>query len=220
MMTQWDPNTTIYRDMRLLSGLRRLNPAVSMGSQWPKYLTPDVYCYTRCYRESVLFVGMNRAEPALIEAVETGLPDGEHTDILSQQKFEVENGKLHNLKLEAQQVVVFSHVGDRTRAQTIVRAQLNGVQTQPGDTIVVIGDCPELGNWNVNQGYPLEYINANTWFGEIPFNQSVGKLITYKYVVCRAEHSPLRENVVARRWVIAPEGTVKWRDQWASGRES
>lgn len=32
MMDKWDTETEIYRDIRLLSGLRRLNPAVSMGS--------------------------------------------------------------------------------------------------------------------------------------------------------------------------------------------
>lgn len=44
MMEKWDTDSPIYRDVRLLSGLRRLNPAISMGSQWQKYLTADVYC--------------------------------------------------------------------------------------------------------------------------------------------------------------------------------
>jgi cyclomaltodextrin glucanotransferase len=116
--------------------------------------------------------------------------------------------------------MVISHVGERVKGQTIVRAQLNGVQTQLGEKIVVIGDCPELGNWDIAKAYPLEYINTNTWFGEIPFNESAGKPISYKYVMLREGQSPLRENLVARRWVIANEGTVKWRDKWASGRES
>jgi cyclomaltodextrin glucanotransferase len=84
----------------------------------------------------------------------------------------------------------------------------------------VIGDCPELGNWDIAKAYPLEYINTNTWFGEIPFNESAGKLINYKYVLLREGQSPIRENIVSRRWVIASEGTVKWRDTWSSGRES
>lgn len=54
MMVNWDTNTPLYREIRLLSGLRRLNPAVSLGSQWQKYLTPDVYCYSRRYRDSRL----------------------------------------------------------------------------------------------------------------------------------------------------------------------
>ncbi|HLO48207.1 MAG TPA: alpha-amylase family glycosyl hydrolase [Kamptonema sp.] len=220
MMETWETDTPIYRDMRLLSGLRRLNPAISMGSHWQKYLTPDVYCYVRRYRDSVVFVAMNRGNPVTIESVDTELPDGEHTDVLSRRKFEVKDRMLHNLELDSREVIIFSHVGERVKGQVIVRAQLNSVQTQPGERIVVIGDCPELGNWDISNAYPLEYINTNTWFGEIPFDESAGKLIAYKYVLLREGQSPLRENLVCRRWVLAHEGTVKWRDKWASGRES
>lgn len=220
MMENWDTDSTLYREIRLLSGLRRLNPAVSMGSQWQKYLTPDVYCYVRRYRDSVLFVAMNRGEPVTLEAVDTELPDGEHTCILTREKYEVTNGQLQDLSLDSKQILVFSHVGERIKGQTIVRVQLNGVDTQPGETIVVLGDCPELGNWDIAKAYHLEYINQNTWFGEIPFDESAGKPIAYKYAMLREGQSPLRENLVCRRWVLASEGTVKWRDRWASGRES
>jgi cyclomaltodextrin glucanotransferase len=163
---------------------------------------------------------MNRGEPVKLEAVETELPDGEHTDVLSRRKFEVIDGKLYDFELGSKEVIVISHVGERIKAQTIIRAQLNGVQTQPGEVVVVIGDCPELGNWDIAKACRMEYINTNTWFAEIPFNESVGKAIAYKYALLREDQSPLRENIVARRWVVASEGTVKWRDKWASGRES
>ncbi|MEG5052221.1 MULTISPECIES: alpha-amylase family glycosyl hydrolase [unclassified Microcoleus] len=221
MMEKWDSDSPIYRAVRLLSGLRRLNPAISMGSQWQKYLTPDVYCYVRRYRDSVVFVAMNRGNSVTtIEEVDTELPDGEHTEVLSRRKFEVKDGMLYNLELGSREVMIFSRVGERVKAKTIVRAQLNSVRTQPGERIVVIGDCPELGNWDISKGFPLEYINTNTWFGEIPFNESAGKLISYKYALLREGLSPLRENLVCRRWVLVSEGTVKWRDKWASGRES
>ncbi|MEG3960047.1 alpha-amylase family glycosyl hydrolase [Microcoleus sp. herbarium2] len=220
MMEKWDTDSPIYRDVRLLSGLRRLNPAISMGSQWQKYLTPDVYCYVRRYRDSVVFVAMNRGNSVTLEEVDTELPDGEHTEVLSRRKFEVKDGKLYNLELGSREIMIFSRVGERVKAKTIVRAQLNNVKTQPGEKIVVIGDCPELGNWDIGKGFPLEYINTNTWFGEIPFNESAGKLISYKYALLREGQSPLRENLVCRRWVLVSEGTVKWRDKWASGRES
>lgn len=215
MMENWDMETPVYRDIRLLSGLRRLNPAISLGSQWQKYLTPDVYCYVRRYRENRCFVAMNKGEPVTIELVETDLPDGEHTDVLSRRKFEVKDGCLHNLELGSKEVIIISHVAERVKGQTIVRAQLNGVNTQPGEKIIVIGDCPELGNWDIAKGFELEYINENTWFGEIAFNESAGKLISYKYAMLREGTSPLRENVVGRRWFVASEGTVKWRDAWA-----
>lgn len=220
MMESWDTESPLYRSIRLLSGLRRLNPAISMGSQWQRYVTPNVYSYVRRYRDSRCFVMLNRGEATTIDEVVTDLPDGEHTCVVTHNKYEVKDGKLHNLHLETRGAIVLSHVGERVKGQTIVRVQLNNVQTQPGETIVVMGDCPELGNWDLAKAYPLEYINSNTWFAEIPFNESAGKLINYKYAMLREGRSPLRENLVARRWVIASEGMVKWRDQWASGRES
>lgn len=219
MMESWDPDTEIYRYVRLLSGMRRLNPAIAMGSQWQKYITPDVYCYVRRYRDSVCFVALNRGEAVTVSEVTTDLPDGEHTCVLTRNKYQVQDSKI-NLTLETRGVVVFSHVSDRIKGQTIVRAQLNSIQTQLGDWVVVMGDCPELGNWDLSKAYPLEFVNSNTWFGEIPFNESAGKLINYKYAILREGIAPLRENVVARRWVIASEGTVKWRDTWAPGREA
>lgn len=220
MMENWDTDSEIYRYIRLLSGLRRLNPAISMGSQWQKYITPDVYGYIRRYRDSVCFVLLNRGEAVTIPEVETELPDGEHTCVMTRNKYEVKDGKIYDLQLEERGVIVLSRVGERVKGQTIVRVQLNGVETQPGEIIVVTGDCPELGNWDIARAYPLEYINTNTWFAEIPFNESAGKLISYKYAMWREGRSPLRENLMNRRWVIAKEGTVKWRDTWAPGRES
>ena len=215
MMEKWDTDSTVYRDVRLLSGLRRLNPAISLGSQWQKYVTPDVYCYVRRYRENRCFVAMNRGGAVTLDAVQTDLPDGEHTDVLSRRKYEVKDGCLYNLELGSKEVIIISHVAERVKGQTIIRAQLNGVNTQPGERIIVIGDCPELGNWDIAKGYELEYINENTWFGEIPFEESAGKLISYKYAMLREGQSPLRENLVCRRWFVASEGTVKWRDNWA-----
>ena len=220
MMEKWDTDTDVYRCVRLLSGVRRLNPAVSMGGQWQKYITPDVYIYTRRYRDSVCFVALNRGESVTVSEVETEMPDGEHTCVLTRRKYTVQDGKIQELTLETRDAIVLSHVGERIKAQTIVRAQLNGIQTQPGERVVVIGDCPELGNWELAKAYPLEYINSNTWFGEIPFDESVGRMINYKYVILREGIAPLRENLVSRRWVIAQEGTVKWRDMWSPGRES
>ncbi|MCG8363008.1 MAG: alpha-amylase family glycosyl hydrolase [Pseudanabaenales cyanobacterium] len=217
MMVNWDTDTLIYRSIRRLSGLRRMNPAVSLGGQWPKFVTSDVYCYARRYRDCVCFVAMNRGNAITLEALETDLPDGEHTCILTRCKFEVKDGIIAKLPLAPRKVIVLSHVGERVKGKTIVRLQLNGVNTQPGETVVVTGNCSELGNWDISKAYPLEYINANTWFAEIPFNESVGKLITYKYAIWREGQAPQRENLVARRWVLANEGIVKWRDTWSVG---
>jgi cyclomaltodextrin glucanotransferase len=199
----------------MFSKLRRLNPAVSLGSQVQKYINPDIYCYVRRYRDSRCFVAMNKGNPVTIDVHSTDLEDGEYFCMLTRRRFEVKDSKLLGLALGSKDMIVLSYIGDRVRGQTIVRAQVNGVGTKPGETVVVIGDCPELGNWDISKAYPLEYINANTWFGEIPFNQSAGKAIAFKYALWRKDQEPLRENLVCRRWILANDGIVKWRDTWA-----
>lgn len=215
MMEKWDTDTQIYRDIKALSKLRRINSAVSLGSQVEKYITPDVYCYVRRYRDSRCFVAMNKGNPITIDAIATDLEDGEYICMLTKRFFEVKDGKLFGLQLGSKEMIVLNYIGERVKGKTIARVQVNGLSTQPGESIVVTGNCPELGNWDLSKAYPLEYINSNTWFGEIPFNESAGKAITFKYVLIREKQAPVRENNIGRRWILAPQGTIKWRDTWA-----
>jgi cyclomaltodextrin glucanotransferase len=215
MMTRWNPDTQIYQDLQLFSKLRRLNPAVSLGSQIEKYVTPDVFCYVRRYRDSRCFVAMNKGIDTTIDIPSTDLEDGEYRCILTRRSFEIKQGHLLELHLAAKEMIVLSYVGERVKGQVIARVQLNGIKTQPGETVVVIGDCPELGNWDISKAYALEYINANTWFGEIPFNETAGQPIAYKYALWRENQPPRYENLVCRRWILVNQGTIKWRDAWA-----
>lgn len=175
----------------------------------------------RSYRDYRCFVAINRGNSVIINQVETDLEDGEYICVLSKRFFEVKDGALHNLELGTQDMIVINYLGNRVKGKVIVRAQLNGISTNLGEAIVVTGDCPELGNWDINKAYQLEYINSNTWFGEIPFNESAGKVIAYKYgIVYRDKNGneteiPKRENLVCRQWLLAEEGTVKWQDNWA-----
>ncbi len=54
-------------------------------------------------------------------------------------------------------------------------------------------------------------INPNTWFGEIPFTESSGKAIAYKYALWREKDLPLYEKTISRRWILAERGIVKLR---------
>ncbi len=222
MMEQWETDTPIYRAMRVLSGLRRLNPAVSLGGHWQKYVSSETYAYMRRYRDSRCMVILNCSnEPIVLDELDTELPDREHTCVLTRRKYDVVDGKLLKLELEPKDAIVISHVGERVQGQIIARVQLNGLATAPGEQVVVVGDCPELGGWDINQAYPLEYVNPNNWFAEIPFNESAGRAIAYKYAVIYPDASgnvtrlPAYENLVCRRWLLATEGVVKWRDRWA-----
>ena len=216
MMENWDTNTQLYQDIKLFSKLRRLNPAVSLGAHLEKYLSRDIYCYTRRYRDSRCFVAINKGLPTTIDVKNTDLEDGEYNCIISHRRFEVRDGAISSLHLAEKDVIVLSYVGDRVQGQTLVRVQLNGKATQLGESLVVTGDCPELGNWDIDKSYVLEYINANTWFGEIPFNESAGQAITYKYALVRQNQAPIYENLVCHRWILARQGTLKWQDTWSN----
>ncbi|MGA1621421.1 MAG: alpha-amylase family glycosyl hydrolase [Synechocystis sp.] len=216
MMDNWDDQSPLYQEIRLFSKLRRLNPAVSLGSHLQKYVSADIYCFTRRYRDYRCFVALNRGAAATINVLQTDLEDGEYTCMLTHRSFQVVDGNLLNFSLNPQEMIVLSYFGDRVIGKTIVRAELNGIATQPGETVVVIGDCPELGNWDINHGYALEYITRNLWFGEIPFNESAGKAIAYKYALVREGGQTAYENLTGRRWVLASAGITKWHDRWSA----
>jgi cyclomaltodextrin glucanotransferase len=215
MMERWETDSPLYRMLPQLGKLRRLNPAVSLGSQVEKYITEDVYCYLRRYRDFRCFVALNKGGATTIQVANIDLEDDTYFCPLTRREFEVRNGQLSDLFLNSQEAIVLSYFGNRVEGQTLVRAQLNGYTTQPGEEVVVVGDCPELGNWDIAQAYALEYINDNTWFGEISFNQSAGKAVCYKYAIRRSGGPPTYENLVSRRWILSDRGTVKWRDTWA-----
>lgn len=181
---------------------------IDSGRQKPQLMTRDLFCYTRMYRDSRCFVALNQGERILLEQVTTDLADGTYTCLLTRRQFQVEQGCIHNLELGSKEGIVLSYIGQHVESMVVVKAQINNIATEPGETVVVIGDCPELGEWDLNKAYPLEYINANTWFGEIPFDASAGKLISFKYAIVSQGKAPRYENTTARRWVLPEHGSV------------
>jgi cyclomaltodextrin glucanotransferase len=217
MMEKWDTENPLFKDIHRLSQLRRRNPAIRLGRHKQTYLTPDVYCFARIYRDSRCFVAMNHGGPTTIPDVVSELPDGTHRCVLTGREIKIEGGHAKGVQLGPKEVIVLSVIGKPVRGKVVARAQLNGVNTKPGERIAMTGDCPELGNWDLAQAKPLEYINANTWFGEVPFNESAGTVVSYKYVLLRdatGQNSPQRENQSARRRHLPESGGVKWRDIW------
>ncbi|AGY59900.1 alpha-amylase family glycosyl hydrolase [Gloeobacter kilaueensis] len=215
MMALWDERTPLFRDLHRLSAVRRRNPAVKWGGQWTRYINPDIYAFVRKYRDARCFVALNRSiETVLVEDVLTELPDGTHRCVLSGEDYTIKAGRLEKLELAPRQVVVLSVTGKPVRGRQVARIQLNGIRTRPGEIVAIVGDCPELGNWDRDQAVALEYINENTWLGEVAIKQSADKIISYKYVVLREQGQPIYENRTSRRR-FAPNGTIaKWRDIW------
>jgi cyclomaltodextrin glucanotransferase len=217
MMTKFDTDTPLFLQVQKLTALRQKNIAVQFGSQWTKYLTPDIYCFTRRYAAARCFVALNRGDAALLETVETDLPDGNHVCALTGRSLKVQGGRIAGLELAARSAIVVAVDGAPLKGQAIVRLQINHCSTQPGEIIAVIGDCPELGEWQLGRAYRLEYINDNLWQMGVPFSASAGKIIAYKYVVINEADGSLvsrRENRSTRRRMVPSEGLAKWRDAW------
>ena len=216
MMERWSEDTTAYHFLRRLAPERGKNPAIQWGGLWPKIVERDLYVFVRKYRDSRVLVILNKGPERSIDAIDTELPNGTHECILCGMKIEVREGQANQVKVGSGDAHVFSFVGERVKGKSIVRLQLNGINTLPGDRIMVIGNCPELGEWDLAKGVPLEYVNHNTWFGELVFNESAGKSIAYKHVVIHPhpDMGPGRENRTVRRRPIAEGGVAKWRDEW------
>jgi cyclomaltodextrin glucanotransferase len=213
MMDRWD-DTEATRLTGILARERRHNAAIQLGSQRPKRVERDCFVFTRCYRDSRCLVLLNKGDARRLELEDLELPDGEHRCLLTDATLVVGEGRAA-FDLGPEDARVFAVRGGPVEGTTVIRLQVNAAPTQPGDRLAVIGDCPELGRWDLRHGYELECINSNTWFGDIPFNESAGTAIGYKFVILRGgEEAPWRENRVVRRRLVAPDGFAKWRDRW------
>ena len=217
MMDRWDLDSNLFKQIAILSDLRRKNSSIKWGGQWVKYLTNDIYCFLRRYHDSRCFVAMNRGGSTTINEVLTDLADGSYTCVLTKKIFNIKDGKIFNLQLGPKEIIILSHIGKAVVGKVIVRIQLNGIKTEPGQIVAIIGDCNELGNWSISQAKPLEYINENTWFGEIAFNESCNMRIAYKYVIINNENGsliPIHENCTTHKRLLIDRGVTKWRDTW------
>ncbi|WP_367875355.1 alpha-amylase family glycosyl hydrolase [Luteolibacter sp. Populi] len=214
MMAHWEPTEAI-RLIGILAGERHDNQAIQWGGQWPKFVDADCYVFLRRYRDSRCLVFINKGPARELEVDNLEFPDGEHACLLDGSKIGIRNG-VATIQFPEQSAHVFAVRGEVVDSKVIVRLQVNGAPTQPGDRLAVIGDCPELGNWDLREAYELECVNSNTWFGEVPFDTSAGHPVGYKYVIFSPDENagPQRENRLARRRLLIPEGCAKWRDRW------
>jgi cyclomaltodextrin glucanotransferase len=213
MMEKWDNETRIFQDTRRLSRLRRLNPAVQKGSMITRFLTRNIYVFSRDYMGNTCLVAMNKGGTETIEVPNLTLPDGTYQDLLGGKSLTVVEGKAR-LSLPPNSVAVFSHLAAPVTGRTVVTLQVNGFSTVYGEDIYVTGDCPELGQWDIARARRLDFINSNTWCADIPFDESTGKFIRYKYFVKSGEDLK-RESGTGHHRLLPIEGSVIWKDDWA-----
>lgn len=216
MMQSFDTDSPLYRLIRQLSDVRRTNEAVQYGSQWTRYQSADVYAFSRRYRDSRCFVALNRAADTTLQFVQTDLPDGEHTCVISGRKVCVEGGRILDLQLASREALVLAVEGTPVTGQVVVTIQVNGGDIEPGQYLGLIGDAPELGNWNHHMPTRLELINNSTWQATVAFDASIGKQVSYKYAIFTEGEADnvRRENRTSRRRELPKVGSGKWRDVW------
>jgi cyclomaltodextrin glucanotransferase len=213
MMERWE-DTEARRLITVLNKERASNPALQWGGHWAKHVEADLYAYLRSYRDSRCLVILNRGEERDFASENLGLEDGTYSCLLSGREVRIEGSRLA-LALKRHESLVLSKRGKPIRGKSLVRLQVNGAPTQPGDTLALIGDAPELGEWDLAKAVSLEGINNNTWFGEVPFEASAGFPVAYKFVIFRKEGgAPCREVRTCRRRSIAEGQPAKWRDIW------
>ena len=214
MMEHWEP-TEAMRIVRILSSERKRNASIQWGGQWPKWVDEHTYVYLRRYRDSRCLVFLNIGPPREIHVENLEYPDGIHRCILSRKAVEVVEGAA-TVTLGENEFIVLAKRDKNVVAKTVIRLQVNGAPTNPGDRLAVIGDCSELGKWDLRKAFDLECVNSNTWFRELPFNENAGKAVGYKYVIFSSDPGapPYREVRTVRRRLVAPHGTAKWRDRW------
>ncbi|WP_197672949.1 alpha-amylase family glycosyl hydrolase [Verrucomicrobium sp. GAS474] len=217
MMSGWAP-TEMTRVLKILSDERKHNPAIQWGAQRERYVTKDLFAFTRVYRDSRCFTLLNKGGEVTVPRIETSLSDGLHRCLLTGRELTVRDGAIENVSLAAQEAIVLSWIGQVVTGKTVIHLQLNGIHTQPGERIAVIGNCPELGEWDLSRAVPLDYVNGTTWFGQLVFEASAGITIAYKFVLFADEgiDQPRRENRTTRRRPLPYEGMAKWRDVWES----
>jgi cyclomaltodextrin glucanotransferase len=216
MMESFDPKAPLYQLIRQLADVRKANQAVQYGSQSTQYSSPDVYCFSRRYRDARCFVALNRGTEVALQKVATDLPDGAYRCVISGRKLQVRAGCLDDLRLSACDAVVLEVPGTPVMGQVVVTIQVNGCVVKPGESVGLLGDAPELGSWDQHTPLLLERINESTWQATVVFDASIGSHVAYKYAIFSddAQAPPLRENRTSRRRLVPKAGFGKWRDQW------
>jgi cyclomaltodextrin glucanotransferase len=214
MMDRWDTTTQLYRELRVLADLRRRNIAVQKGGVFLLVATPDVFVFSRKYQGSAAVVAMNKGATTTMQVADIPLPDGTHRCLLTGKELVVKSGA-GELKLDKNCVMVFENTRPTPPSRATCEFQLNGLSTRYGQEVFLIGDCPELGNWDYDRAVRMEYINSNTWCVDVPFEATCGKQYAYKYFV-RSPEGLQRELALPRPHVAPDAGQARMRDDWSS----
>jgi cyclomaltodextrin glucanotransferase len=212
MMSSFD-ETPLTRELANLAALRRRSPAVQRAGMRTRWIDADRWIFSRPYRGSAIVVAINRSDSATSCQVEhLELEDGIHADVLGGAALEVKGG-CAKVELPARSIAVFEQTRPLPTGAAVVEIQVHGYRTHHGEKLLVCGDAPELGGWDLAHAAPMEWIDENTWATTIAFDPSAGREIHYKFVATRGQGFQ-REVGRGHHRRVPVRGSATWRDQW------
>jgi cyclomaltodextrin glucanotransferase len=214
MMSSWDKTTKLFNIIKKLSKLRFENQAIQKGLRQTRYITDNIFVFVRKYGDDYCVIALNKGHEKNFNVAGIDLPDGIYKDVLSDREILVENNKIIHLHLDENDAIVLSRTSSKSIGSTIVTFQLNGYDTHFGEVVKVIGNVSELGNWDINKAPTLQYINSNTWRGDIVIDESPGKTVYYKYVAVDIDKSVKYENRIPRQRILPSSGYTVWKNEW------
>lgn len=215
MMQHFDLGHPAARALTILSALRRDNLAVQRGSYKTLWLSDDILVFARVHDHDQVLVALNRGSGTKIDIGEVPFPDGPIVDVLASAGAFVRKGRIQGLDLPSGAARVFEHTEPREMAGACVLCRLSGYATRFGESVVVTGNVPELGSWDIRKAVPLHYVNRNLWLGDVVFGESCGKTALYKYAIVNERGHVVRESTKPRVAKIPEDGGQEWADRWS-----
>jgi cyclomaltodextrin glucanotransferase len=219
MMPGFSLDGEAARALPRLAALRRENLAVQRGFFRTLWLSDEVLVFARAHRGDRVVVALNKGGETSIDVADVPLADGPAIDLLHGVGVTVRGRRIEGLKLGPGAALVFAQTESREPAASSVLCRLSGYRTRFGESVVVTGDAPELGEWDLARAVPLEYVNPNLWMGDLAFDRSAGEIVLYKYAVVDQRGNAVRESRMARMRTVPLESEREWADRWGEDWE-
>ena len=212
MMTSFE-ETPLMRELAILAALRKRSPAVQRGGMRTRWIDADHWVFSRPYLGSSIVVAVNRSDAASEHEVEhLELQDGRHPDVLGGVPLVVKGGAAR-VQLTPRSIAIYEQTAPLPIGKAQVELQVHGYRTRHGEEVLVCGDAPELGGWDLARAAKMEWIDERTWATTVAFDASAGREIHYKFVT-KSAGAWQREPGPGHHRRVPEAGGDTWRDEW------
>jgi cyclomaltodextrin glucanotransferase len=215
MMDSWDTRSHSFLLVKALLMLRRSNQARALGSHHTAWINDDFYLFTRNFRDSAVMVMVNKSDH-VVDAQDIQMPDGTYYCLLTGYPLTLRAARLFDYTMHGNSAMVISCEGRPVEAPLLVVFQINGFATQPGQSLTIVGDCDEFGNWDHAKAYGMEYVKDNTWVATVGFHPEQPSQLNYKFIVRQANGEPIVEYLINRRTMLPQGGRIAIDCFWNS----